>query len=111
MAHSVNPFTWKNGFRQPGKGTPWAKERPTDNDKEPAHYVPPPSTEILTSAVHNDLGLNVLRTWPTIYDGISSPHGRPEWWKKSREVDVLICGGSYEQNKKESFGARNADCC
>ncbi len=98
MAKSVQPFTWKNGFRQPSSGAPWSTERlhgDSDGDDayEQSHYVNPPSVEILTSTVHNSLGLNVLRMWPTIYDGTNSPHGIPSWWQPSNEVDVLICGG------------------
>ncbi|KAF7512314.1 hypothetical protein GJ744_001882 [Endocarpon pusillum] len=113
MAKSIPPFTWKNGFRQAGQGRPWAtenwngyvvnghgngEENGNGNGngvvkKEQSHYVTPPSAEPLTSTVHNDFGLNTLRTWPTIYNGTSSPHGVPEWWDPSGEVDVLICGG------------------
>ena len=93
MATSVLPSTYKNGFRQPRKGTPWvvgAKE--IFYDDEP-HWVTPPSSEILSSDVHNSFGLNTIRSWPTMYDGTNSPHGLPKWWKPSTEVDVLICGG------------------
>lgn len=94
MATSVQPHSWKNGFRQPSERTHWAlKEKYVIDEKDEAHYVTPPSSEILTSTVHNSLGLNTLRTWPTIYDGTSSPHELPAWWKPSAEVDVLICGG------------------
>jgi phenol 2-monooxygenase (NADPH) len=89
MAKSVMPSKWTNGFRELGEGTPWAKK--TECDEEP-HYVTPPSAELLTSPVHNSLGLNVMRTWPTIYDGTNSPHGLPLWWKPEKEVDVLIAG-------------------
>ncbi|KAL2052330.1 hypothetical protein ABVK25_007489 [Lepraria finkii] len=94
MAKSVLPSTWENGFKEPGKGAPWVAESSVANeaeDEEP-HYTTPPSSEILTSEVHNELGLNVLRTWPTIYDGTNTPHDLPEWWAPSSEVDVLICG-------------------
>lgn len=94
MAKSVEPFTWKNGFRQPAKGTPWIPEREdVIGEEHEAHYVVPPSVEQLTSTVHNALGLNSLRTWPSIFDGTNSPHGVPEWWKPSSEVDVVISGG------------------
>lgn len=94
MAKSVLPSSFKNGFREPGKGAPWLVETKefTGDDDEP-HWVTPPSSEMLSSSVHNSLGLNTVRAWPTIYDGTSSPHGLPEWWKPSSEVDVLICGG------------------
>lgn len=60
---------------------------------EESHYVTPPFSEPLSSTVHNSLGLNVARNWPTLYNGTQSPHGIPDWWKPSGKVDVLICGG------------------
>lgn len=95
MAKSVLPATWENGFKEPGKGAPWVVETsvPESLEDEEPHYTTPPSADILTSGVHNELGLNVLRTWPTIYDGTNTPHGLPDWWKPSSKVDVLICGG------------------
>lgn len=88
MAKSVERSSWKNGYREAGVAgcTAWAAE-------VAAHYKPPPSSEILTSDAHNDLGLNVLRTWPTIYNGTNTPHDLPKWWRPRSEVDVLICGG------------------
>ena len=65
----------------------------TTEDGERGHYVSLPAEEPLTSTVHNSLGLNAQRTWPTIYNGTESPHGVPDWWDPSDEVDVLICGG------------------
>lgn len=99
MASSIQPFSWKNGFREPGQGTPWLSERLNGTLEEQGHYVTPPSSEILTSTVHNDIGFNVLRTWPTLYDGTSNPHGLPDWWQKKGEVDVLICGGTYTEDQ------------
>lgn len=94
MATLLPAFTWRNGFRELSNDTPWKKDGANSLDEtEEPHFVTPPASEILTSTVHNDLGLNTLRTWPTIYDGTSSPHGVPDWWKPSSEVDVLICGG------------------
>ncbi|KAL6711558.1 hypothetical protein ACN47E_004492 [Coniothyrium glycines] len=90
MAKSISPSTWERGFKEPTSGTPWLWE--PDVDAENDTYITPPSKELLTSTVHNDLGINVLRTWPTIYDGTNSPHGKPDWWKPATEVDVLICG-------------------
>ncbi|KAF2129697.1 FAD binding domain-containing protein [Dothidotthia symphoricarpi CBS 119687] len=52
----------------------------------------PPSKEVVTSSRHNAIGINVLRTWPTLYDGTNTPHGIPSWWKPQQEIDVLICG-------------------
>ena len=98
MAKSIPPFSWKNGFREPGKGTPWVVSSRYDieENEEESHYTTPPSAEVFTSRVHNHFGFNVLRTWPTIYDGTSSPHGASDWWKPSSKVDVLICGGESE---------------
>ncbi|KAK4695814.1 hypothetical protein P7C71_g2001, partial [Lecanoromycetidae sp. Uapishka_2] len=96
MAASTLPSTFKNGFRQPGKGTPWAVGAKEVIDDDEPHWVTPPSSEILSSDVHNTLGLNTIRSWPTMYDGTKSPHGLPEWWRPSSEVDVLICGEFQE---------------
>ena len=94
MAKSVSPFTWKNGYRQAASGTPWKINGLSLTESgEEAHYEVPGSQELLTSTVHNSLGLNTLRTWPTIYNGTNSPYGIPEWWQPRGEVDVLICGG------------------
>lgn len=92
MATTVQPYTFRNGFRQQSDSIPWIINKDDSSDEQP-HYTTPPSVELLTSKVHNDLGLNTLRTWPTLYDGTASPHGLPQWWKPSAEVDVLICGG------------------
>ncbi|KAF4543313.1 Monooxygenase FAD-binding protein [Lasiodiplodia theobromae] len=90
MAKAVSPHTWQRGFREPASGTPW-QWGPDENDG-PEQYVTPPSKEVVSSPVHNDLGINVQRTWPTLYDGTNNPHGIPDWWKPASEVDVLICG-------------------
>ncbi|KAL8886460.1 MAG: hypothetical protein Q9205_007480 [Flavoplaca limonia] len=93
MAKSLSPSTFHNGYRQAGKGTPWVIEsKEIGGDDDESHWITPPSSEVLSSSVHNSLGLNTMRTWPTIYDGTSSPHGLPKWWKPTNEVDVLICG-------------------
>lgn len=88
MAKSIETSSWNNRYREPGATdfTPWAAEAA-------AHYKAPPSSERLTSEAHNDLGLNLLRTRPTMYNGTNSPHDLPKWWRPSSEVDVLICGG------------------
>lgn len=91
MARSIPACTWENGFREPALEVPCLAE--PDIDEEEDAYVTPPSKELVTSQKHNTLGLNVLRTWPTIYDGINSPHDLPPWWNPPSEVDVLICGG------------------
>ena len=94
MAKTAPPLTWKNGFAQPTTTATWAEEDYHTNEfGEASHYVVPPSEEPLTSTVHNSFGLNVLRTWPTLYNGTQSPHGIPDWWQPAAEVDVLISGG------------------
>jgi phenol 2-monooxygenase len=93
MATTVGGFTFANGYRQSADTNPWQVENGDIWDKEEPHYSVPPSVELLTSSVHNNMGLNYLRTWPTIYDGTASPHGVPSWWKPIKKVDVLICGG------------------
>ncbi|MCJ1432695.1 hypothetical protein MMC27_002052 [Xylographa pallens] len=95
MATSLQPYTWKHGFKQASEGKPWEDES-IDGAGAKAHYVTPPSEEASTAAVQNSYGLNVLRTWPTLYDGINAPGRLPEWWKPASKVDVLICGaGPY----------------
>lgn len=91
MAKSVSPYTWERGFKETSSGTPWQWNPEVDVENDA--YVTPPSKEFVTSTVHNDLGINLLRTWPTLYDGTNSPQGIPQWWNPASEVDVLICGG------------------
>jgi phenol 2-monooxygenase len=96
MAKSVPAYTWKNGFREPSADSiPWKTRPPSTmiSEQDEAHYVAPPSAELVSSSAHNELGLNVVRTWPTLYDGTNSPIELPEWFKPKEEVDVLICGG------------------
>ena len=94
MARSLKPFTWQNGFKEPLANAPWETDDKHVNERlQKSNYDVPPSKEQLTSTVHNSLGLNVMRTWPTLYDGTNAPHGVHSWWKPSSEVDVLICGG------------------
>ncbi|KAJ8133350.1 hypothetical protein O1611_g273 [Lasiodiplodia mahajangana] len=94
MAFAIPPSTWENGFKQPAIEPHWefdyTQEDGFDDDLDV--YVMPPSKEVVTSDVHNDLGINVIRTWPTIYDGTNNPHGLPSWWAPSEKVDVLIVG-------------------
>ncbi|KAI1324238.1 FAD binding domain-containing protein [Xylariaceae sp. FL0255] len=95
MAFAVPPSTWENGFKQPSTGQPWLTSNTKQNgdpEDDPTAYVTPPSKEIVTSDAHNDLGINVIRTWPTLYDGTNNPHGIPNWWKPQEQVDVLISG-------------------
>lgn len=95
MATTPSPLTWKNGYAQPAKTASWADENNNRTESgEEAHHVVPRSEEPLTTTVQNSLGLNVLRTWPTLYNGTESPQGFPDWWQPSEEVDVLICGGN-----------------
>lgn len=91
MAKSVAPFTWERGFREPCTTGQWENE--TTSEATTAQPSLPPSKEVVTSSRHNALGVNVLRTWPTLYDGTNNPHGTPDWWKPQKDVDVLICGG------------------
>ncbi|MCJ1468242.1 hypothetical protein MMC07_006870 [Pseudocyphellaria aurata] len=93
MATILPPLTWENGFAEPAQTATWAdKDNNLTENGEKSHHVIPPSDEPLTSTVHNSLGFNAIRTWPTIYNGTESPHGVPNWWRPSEEVDVLICG-------------------
>ncbi|KAF2637244.1 FAD binding domain-containing protein [Massarina eburnea CBS 473.64] len=90
MAKSIASFTWERGFREPSEIRPWEAENDDDNSQH-GFSLPPPK-EVVTSSRHNAMGINILRTWPTLYDGTNIPHGIPSWWKPQREVDVLICG-------------------
>jgi phenol 2-monooxygenase (NADPH) len=95
MAKAVEPATWENGFKAPSTGTPWVwpPSGQTVADEDPDAYVSIPSKDLVTSTAHNDLGVSLQRTWPTLYDGTNSPHGTPDWWVPKKEVDVLIVGG------------------
>lgn len=95
MATKRPEYTWINGYRELVS----ADEDTADRNKT-GHiqtgsdvYAAPPEVDLVTSPVHNHLGVNVLRNWPTLYDGTNSPHGIPSWWKPSEKVDVFICGG------------------
>ncbi|KAI6092181.1 FAD binding domain-containing protein [Hypoxylon rubiginosum] len=92
MAFAIRPSTFENGFKQPATGEPWVWNDGEDEADDPNSYVTPPSKEIVTSDAHNNLGVNVIRSWPTLYDGTNSPHGIPSWWKPAEKVDVLISG-------------------
>jgi phenol 2-monooxygenase (NADPH) len=94
MAKSVEPYTFKNGFKQPATESPWLISEDERMINDTSSYTPPSSEEVSTSNIINALGDHVLRTWPTIYDGTASPSALPSWWKPSDEVDVLICGGN-----------------
>ncbi len=89
MATSIPPHTWKNGFRQITKPVEPTDINPTDANRP---YVNPAPQELPTSNVDNSHGKNFLRTWPSLYNGTEAPNGRPDWWKPSSEVDVLIIG-------------------
>ncbi len=80
----------------------WASEdyKRTEFGEE-SHYSTPPFQTTSSSTVHNSLGLNTLRNWPTLHNGTDSPHGIPEWWQPSAEVDVLICGGMRDAIRNE----------
>ncbi|KAL2163195.1 hypothetical protein VTH06DRAFT_5251 [Thermothelomyces fergusii] len=95
MATKRPDYTWINGYQQLPehlKSNGSAAENDVPADGDPTAYVPPPSVELVTSPVHNHLGVNVIRSWPTMYDGTNSPHGIPEWWEPKPQVDVLIVG-------------------
>ncbi|KAJ3497717.1 hypothetical protein NLG97_g1691 [Lecanicillium saksenae] len=107
MATKQPAYTWENGFRQATtNAAPWEQSTKTvvnEGDTDSANavrnqqddinaYVAPPAVELVTSPAHNHLGINVIRHWPTLYDGSNNPHGIPSWWTPKEEVDVLICG-------------------
>ncbi|KAI5926689.1 FAD binding domain-containing protein [Camillea tinctor] len=94
MATSILPYTWENGFKQPSTGQPWVwtpAEGAHIRD-DPESYITPPSREEVTSEAHNDMGINVIRVWPSLHNGTNSPHGLPSWWNPAEKIDVLICG-------------------
>jgi phenol 2-monooxygenase len=95
MATKRPQFSYINGYQEVAVPST-AAANGHDGEKELAEadvYVAPPSVDLVTSPQHNSLGINVINSWPTIYDGTNSPHGLPSWWKPQDKVDVLICGG------------------
>ncbi|OOF92451.1 hypothetical protein ASPCADRAFT_517848 [Aspergillus carbonarius ITEM 5010] len=98
MAHSISSYSFTNGFRQPAAEPHWEAL-----DSDTPTYELPPSVEVITSPQHNSLGFNVLRTWPTLFNGTASPHGVPDWWKPSETVDVLICGDGVQPRYLETL--------
>ncbi|MCJ1479557.1 hypothetical protein MMC13_008243 [Lambiella insularis] len=93
MATIVPPQTWKNGYVTPSETATWQIDDFTSTEHgEQSHYTTPPFKDSLSSTVHNSLGLNLVRSWPTLYNGTESPHGISDWWKPAGRVDVLICG-------------------
>ena len=94
MATKRPGYTWENGYQQLAQsktpGGTAGDDVPTDDETA---YVAPPSIDLVTSSAHNQLGINVIRSWPSMYDGTNSPHGTPAWWQPQQEVDVLIVGG------------------
>lgn len=95
MATKRPEFTWENGYQEPAqvKAAEPNGELQVPEDGDTNSYIPAPSVELVTSPAHNHLGVNVIRSWPTLYDGTNSPHGTPAWWRPKSEVDVLIVGG------------------
>lgn len=94
MAKDIPPSTWENGYQAPSTISPWLWPPPgNDIEEDPDAYICLPSKDLVTSSHHNSKGINIIRTWPSMYDGTDSPHGLPPWWKPASEVDVLICGG------------------
>ena len=94
MATTVGPQSWKTGYMLPSESATWQIENHNTTEQGvKSHYIVPPDEEPVSSTAHNSLGVNKLRTWPTMYNGTKSPRRVPDWWKPSDEVDVLICGG------------------
>lgn len=91
MAKALPQVSFEKGFKIP-LNTPWSPQDANDEEAEKPHYIIPPSTELVTSTKHNDMGVNTMRDFPTMYWGTNSPEGVPDWWKPKSEVDVLICG-------------------
>ncbi|KAH6635426.1 FAD binding domain-containing protein [Chaetomium sp. MPI-SDFR-AT-0129] len=96
MATKRPDFTWENGYQAPVlpkvDATEPNGEHAVPEDDDANSYIPAPSVELVTSPAHNHLGVNVIRSWPTLYDGTNSPHGTPAWWRPKSQVDVLIVG-------------------
>ncbi|RYO89438.1 hypothetical protein DL766_006783 [Monosporascus sp. MC13-8B] len=93
MARSHPPQTWQRGFAEPAQTPAWADPtRYEAEDGRPAHHALPAEGEKPTSRVPNGLGISSLRSWPTVYNGTEAQKTTPSWFKKSSEVDVLICG-------------------
>lgn len=92
MASTLPPKSWEAGYARPADQASWeAETNYVTESGERAHWTLPVHTEPPTSTIGNGLGLTHLRTWPSIYNGTAT--GMPEWFKPSKEVDVLICGG------------------
>ena len=112
MATKLPAFTWENGFRQASsEDAPWVwpgehggRGGDEGDSWDSNAYVTPPSVDLVSSTTHNTLGINVIRNWPTLYDGTNSPHGLPSWWAPKQEVDVLICGGKHDPAPRGSAG-------
>ena len=109
MSKSIEPCTYRNGFKQPSEGEPWLYPKPGAKELPAGpHYVTPQSVEIVTAPVNNALGQSVLRSWPTIFNGTNSPDGVPDWWNPSTDVDVLIVGGKYLQKCNQALPGENS---
>ena len=96
MAQSQPPQTWQRGFAEPAATATaaWADRANYETeDGERASAAVPAEGEKPTSDVPNDLGRGSLRSWPELYNGTEAAETTPSWWRKSAEVDVLICGG------------------
>ena len=99
MATTEPNQTWENGFAQPSETATWNLEDSyRTEDGEKSHYAVPPFEEPLSSTIHNSLGLNTVRNWPSLQNGTDAPQGVPDWWQPPKEVDVLICGGRERCN-------------
>ena len=80
--------TYENGFAQP---VPTRVHN--DGAAEGASYVDPVALPLPTSTMGSDYGVFHEHTYPTLLNGTNCPQGPPKWFKKEKEVDVLICGG------------------
>ena len=94
MARTEANRTWEHGFAEPSATASWTLEDSyRSENSEKSHYEVPPFEKSLSSTIHNSLGVNTVRTWPSLHNGTESPEGVPDWWQPRKEVDVLICGG------------------
>ena len=59
-----------------------------------AHYELPKIVPVPSSVKNNEYGVFYEATYPTLLNGTNAPQGPPSWFKKEKEVDVLICGGA-----------------
>ena len=88
--------TWESGFAQLTEKPTWESEDHYQTETgEKASYAKPTFEEVASSTVRSSLGENIVRTWPSVYNGTDTPNDLPDWWSPDSEVDVLICGGRF----------------